>query len=344
MSSAGDEDDFHEVNATMRHTVSELAEGFRVMERKLRPLQFWALTVLGIVLVACMVFGIVANALRSSEVPAWAFASFVFPLVMVCAIVPWTRSLILAAIAAASMREPVTLVRFSRRTLVARGGAANGEHNLDAYPLRIETPRLVVLAKQLMLPALILPKRIFTDPAMLRTLSDIVRARAPSAAVVAAVQTLGDDASDDALRYTPDPDEALSATLLMLRSKPVMMLPVFAAAALIALDVARTGFEPTSLVGVLILVPVLAFVRFRLKAQFRRTLHPVTLELNATSLAISSQTGRFTWPWADMKGVRENDKVIVLRVDAQRDIFVPKRVLSNEQLAMIRKRATPESA
>lgn len=319
-------------------TPSELGEAMDAIARRRAPVVYFGTVVVCVAFFAFAIYALVLG-VRTS------FAPF-FLMITATVMLPWTRHRLNALLfrrTAPVMFEPYTIEAFAPGLLFLRQGQSRSETRLDSFAVRAETKRVFAFGRADTAICIAIPKRAFTDPALLEAFREVFAGRAKPKVIAEAVHTFGQDDAPDAIHFQLEPDEQLHAVRLVITKSWVRFLPwavnAFVAALSLTIFVTRGALKGT--VVTIVLFALTWLFRARFIARLRTTPPPTSIVLRDDTLEFTSSAGNLVLQWADLGGLVEDESFMVVLVRKNMGLFIPKRALDAARMAFIRAHVPP---
>ncbi len=316
-------------------SVRELGEAMDAVARRRAPVVYFG------TVAVCL--GFFAFALYALVVGARVTFAPVFLIVTATMMLPWVRHRLNALLfrrTAPVMFEPYTIEAFAPGLLYLRQGNAKGETRLDSFAIRAETARVFAFGREGTAICIAIPKRAFTDPVMLEAFREVFAGRARPDSVAEALRTFDDGDARDAIHYQLEADEQRHGVGLVIAKSWMRYIPWVSTAFIVLVSLLMFITRgPVIGTGVMLALFVLtSILRARFLAQSRITPPPASLELHDDTVRFASRAGNVELRWSDLRGVIEDDKLLILLAHRNMGLFIPRRVLDDARVAFIRAR------
>lgn len=316
-------------------SVSELGEAMDAVARRRAPVVYFATVAVCLAFFAFALYALVLGA-RAGFAP-------VFLIVTATMMLPWVRHRLNALLfrrTAPVMFEPYTIEAFAPGLLYLRQGESKSETRLDSFAVRAETARVFAFGREGTAICIAIPKRAFTDPVMLEAFRAVFAGRARPTAIAEAVRTFDDGEAKNAIHYQLDADEQRHGVGLVLAKSFMRFMPWVSTAFIVVVSlimfVARGPLMGTGVM--LALFALTSILRARFLSQSRMTPPPASIELCDETLRFASRIGNVELRWSELRGLIEDETLMILLAHRNMGLFIPKRVLDDARVAFIRSR------
>lgn len=332
-----------------RLTLSELAEAHRAARRAAWPKRTLVADIFAAVLAIGFLVAGAASAVFFADLgisPLSTLGPYAFALVWVFAFSTPGRAWLVATVAFLAVKREsrdVTLEEFSGTTARFRTISASSDIAHRGFPIHVETKRLFVVATDAALPVCAIPKRTFTDTAVLEAFRARVM-RTGGTAVVNALDAFAEPVDDGSVEYVPDVDEQLRAAwLLLVHTAPRVTQLLTLAAILTAPGYVLVNVDAASAAFTLaFLVTLLALMRWNARRRMKAQIRPVRFVVDERGLRAKSENGVLDVEWSQALGYVERDpRVLLVIIRPGFGMIMPTRALPAEWFGEVRRRLAP---